>query len=84
MELIQRKASGKQVGTARSICPTSAGLGTMIGFLATIAIAWFWVIPAQVAQQRGSDWAIAQYLSTPEGRAVRNHYRNCKGKGCRK
>jgi hypothetical protein len=83
--LIQRKGTGRQNSpVARSICPASVGLGLISGFLVTIGIAWFWAIPAQVAQQRGIDWAIGEYLSTPEGRAVRAHYRNCKNKGCKK
>lgn len=84
MELIQRKTTAKQkLPSIKPICPASIGLGLMLGFLATLGIAWFWVIPAQVAQQRGSDWAIGEYLATPEGKAVRNYYRNCKKKGCK-
>jgi hypothetical protein len=89
MEAIQRKYNARQkLPVIKSICPSSMGMGLMLGFLVTVGVAWFWVIPAQVAQQiaqqRGSDWAIGEYLATPEGTAVRNHYRNCKTKGCKK
>jgi hypothetical protein len=89
MEAIQRRYSAKQkLPVIKSICPASMGVGLMLGFLATVGIAWFWVIPAQVAQQvaqqRGSDWAIGEYLATPEGTAVRNYYRNKKTKGSKK
>jgi hypothetical protein len=88
MEVIQRKAPGNQkLPVIKSICPSSMGMGLMLGFLVSVGAAWFWVIPAQVAQQvaqqRGSDWAIGEYLATPAGTAVRNHYRNCKTKGCK-
>lgn len=82
MELLQRKSTSRQKG-GRAVCPTSVSIGLMIGFLITSGICWFWVIPGQVAHERGSDWAIGEYLATPEGRAVRKHFRNCKTKGCK-
>jgi hypothetical protein len=86
MEMMQRKAANKQrIPMMRAICPASVGMGAMLGVLATLGIAWFWIIPAQVsqrvAQQRGADWAIGEYLATPAGTAVRNHFRGCKAKG---
>ena len=84
MELLQRKSPSRQKVTGgRSICPTSMAIGTMTGFLLTMGICWFWVVPSQVAHERGTDWAIGEYLATPEGRAVRQHFRNCKTKGCK-
>jgi hypothetical protein len=84
IELLQRKSAPRQKLSTGRICPASTSLGLMMGFLVTIGVSWFWVIPAQIAHQRGADWAIGEYLATPEGRAVRNHYRNCKTKGCKK
>jgi hypothetical protein len=84
MELLQRKSTPRQkLMGGRAICPTSLSIGLMIGFLLSIGICWFWVVPSQVAHERGTDWAIGEYLSTPEGRAVRQHFRNCKTKGCK-
>jgi hypothetical protein len=81
MVLMQRK-SGRFPGI-KGICRPSLGMGIALGFIAAMLISWFWLIPAQVAYQRGSDWAIGEYLATPAGTAVRNHYRNCKAKGCK-
>jgi hypothetical protein len=82
MELLQRKSTPRQKLTGgRAICPTSVAIGLMMSFLITIGVCWFWVIPSQVAHERGTDWAIGEYLSTPEGRAVRQHFRNRKTKG---
>jgi hypothetical protein len=84
MELLQRKSTSRQKSPGgRSIHPTSVAIGVMMGFLITIGVCWFWVIPSQVAHERGSDWAIGEYLASPEGRAVRQHFRNCKTKGCK-
>jgi hypothetical protein len=84
MELLQRKSTSRQKSSGgRSICPTSVAIGLMMGFLITIGICWFWVVPSQVAHERGTDWAIGEYLATPEGRAVRQYFRNCKTKGCK-
>jgi hypothetical protein len=84
MELLQRKSTSRQKSSGgRAIHPTSVAIGLMIGFLLSIGICWFWVVPSQVAHERGTDWAIGEYLATPEGRAVRQHFRNCKTKGCK-
>jgi hypothetical protein len=84
MELLQRKSTSRQKSSGgRSIHPTSVAIGLMMGFLIAIGVCWFWVIPGQVAHERGTDWAIGEYLATPEGRAVRQHFRNCKTKGCK-
>jgi hypothetical protein len=82
MELLQRKSTSRQKSSGgRSIHPTSVAIGLMIGFLITLGTCWFWVVPSQVAHERGTDWAIGEYLATPEGRAVRQHFRNLKTKG---
>ena len=83
MELIQRKLPSRQKVIGGRICPTLVAIGVMTGFLITMGICWFWVVPSQVAHERGTDWAIGEYLATPEGRAVRQHFRNCKTKGCK-
>lgn len=84
MEVLQRKSTPRQrLSNGRSICLTSITLGLMVGFLGSIGISWFWVIPAQVAHQRGADWAIGDYLASPEGKAVRKHFRECRAKGCK-
>jgi hypothetical protein len=85
MEALQRKPPRQKLSNVRSICPTSISIGLILGFLLTIGVSWFWVIPNQIASQRGSDWGIAEYLATPAGKAVRQHYRKCKTnntKGC--
>jgi hypothetical protein len=83
IDLFQKKPQRK-ISNVRSICPTSITIGIILGFLATIGISWFWVIPSQIAAQRGSDWAIGEYLATPEGRAVRKYFRKCQASKCQK
>ncbi len=83
MGLLQRKSTSRQK-LPGGIHPASVAIGAMMTFLVMIGVCWFWVIPAQVAHERGADWAIGEYLQTPEGRAVRQYFRNCKTKGCKK
>ncbi len=57
--------------------------GAMSSFLVAIGLSWFFLIPQEVARQRGADWAIGEYLTSPEGRAFRKSFKKCyeKGKG---
>jgi hypothetical protein len=55
--------------------------GVMGGLLVAIGLSWFVLIPREVARQRGADWAIGEYLTSPEGRAFRKSFNKCYQKG---
>jgi hypothetical protein len=60
------------------LCPMSALLGALTSMLLTLALAWYLLVPREVAKQRGSDWAIATYLNSPKGKAVRKYFEKCR------
>jgi hypothetical protein len=49
----------------------SLAIGSMANLLLCLPIFYFLVIPAQVKAERGKDWAIAEWLNSPEGRKTR-------------
>jgi hypothetical protein len=56
---------------------SSIGIGIIVGSVAIITLSWFFLIPREVARQRGADWAIGEYLTSPEGRAFRKSFKDC-------
>jgi hypothetical protein len=77
VEARNKAASGK-----RGFDLLSLTAGVMGGFLVTIGLSWFFLIPREVARQRGADWAIGEYLTSSEGRAFRKSFKKCYEKGC--
>jgi hypothetical protein len=77
VEVRNKAASGKGGFDLLSLT-----VGVMSGFLITIGLSWFFLIPREVARQRGADWAIGEYLTSPEGRAFRKSFDKCYKKGC--
>jgi hypothetical protein len=77
VEVRNKAASGKGGFDLLSLT-----VGVMGGFLITIGLSWFFLIPREVARQRGADWAIGEYLTSPEGRAFRKSFDKCYKKGC--
>jgi hypothetical protein len=49
----------------------SLAIGSMATLLLSMPIFYFLVLPAQVNAERGKDWAIAEWLNSPEGRKTR-------------
>jgi hypothetical protein len=67
-------------GTKDRFSYTSFCTGWMVASLAVIGLSWFFLIPREVARQRGADWAIGEYLTSPEGRAFRKAFKECSQK----
>jgi hypothetical protein len=59
---------------------TSFCTGGIVAGLVVIGLSWFFLIPREVARQRGADWAIGEYLTSPEGRAFRKAFKECSQK----
>jgi uncharacterized membrane protein len=59
----------------------SLAIGSMATLLLSMPIVYFLLIPAQVKAERGKDWAIAEWLNSPEGRKTRIIFQKyCEGK----
>jgi hypothetical protein len=59
----------------------SLAIGAMASLLLWIPLSYFLILPAQVRAERGKDWAIAEWLNSPEGRKTRIIFQKyCQGK----
>jgi hypothetical protein len=59
----------------------SLAIGAMAISLLWIPLFYFLILPAQVKAERGKDWAIAEWLNSPEGRKTRIIFQKyCQGK----
>jgi hypothetical protein len=59
----------------------SLAIGAMASLLLWIPLSYFLILPAQVKAERGKDWAIAEWLNSPEGRKTRIIFQKyCQGK----
>jgi hypothetical protein len=59
----------------------SLAIGSMATLLLWLPLSYFLILPAQVQAERGKDWAIAEWLNSPEGRKTRIIFQKyCQGK----
>lgn len=62
-------------------CPISIGAGVLISIAIMIPVFSYWLVPSEVSKQRGADWAIAEYLTSPSGRVLRKSFDKCHKAG---
>jgi hypothetical protein len=59
----------------------SIAIGSMATLLLSTPLFYFVVVPGQVRTDRGKDWAIAEWLNSPEGRKTRVIFqKHCQNK----
>lgn len=58
----------------------SLAIGSMTTLLIWVPLSFLVILPAQIRAERGKDWAIAEWLNSPEGRKTRVIFQKyCKG-----
>jgi hypothetical protein len=60
---------------------TSAAIGASVTIILMSLAGFLFVIPKEVARQRGADWAIAEYLTSPKGKEFRKQFDKCHKAG---